>query len=571
MEPSGGRKTSRQAAAQERRDLMTKRRHEMGSKIRKQKKSEYLARKRNMPGSAVQQPSTVVDCGSVAQNLVTAPTMDNLMALELALRNSKLEGTSENPLAFLQQSNAMTATALIRNLRLFLVLKECQDVEVVVMNILVHLTAISYPASESYYGQAPVSWCSTLLADPELFASLISMVHYMEQTFVTLGNLAGDPSQEVRHALRQTVPLLVRGLQQTPPSPAAAWALTNAIRNDTTAYASTYFSDQCLSPALLERILLSGSPQVATQAAWMVASLTNREPDVVEVLVGSCPSFLPNVIRLLEHPPHGEDQLLPLIQALGNIASYEERVPALLSLQQLVPSVATILKQARGPLLQQTAWLAGCLLCDAGLPQHPSTTVAEPILVPVLVHLLSSSSSSSSQLLVLEEQREVVCALWNALALPPSEENANSGGGGILNQQRSITLPPNDVGPMIPVLVNLLLSATDADAVLAAVHLVNIFLRRDPYLRPAFEEAQIQDALEHVCDSAMEDAAEVAAALVDDFFEQNDNDDDDDNVEIDFGTIGFGQPPPGGAAPSPGGGMGRGRGRGAILPSWAMN
>jgi hypothetical protein len=545
MESSGGRMTARQAAAQERRDLMTKRRHEMSSKIRKQKKSEYLARKRNLPGSAAQ-PSTV-DCESIAQKLVTAPTVENLMTMEQALRNSKLEGTSENPLVFLQQSNAMTATALIRNLRLFLQ-SPSQDETVAAMNILVHLTAISYPASESYYGQAPVSWCSTLLADPELFALFNTIIPYMEQTSVILGNLAGDPSQEIRHALRQAVPALVRALQQNPPSPAAAWALTNSIRNDNTASASIYCSDQYLSPTLLESMLLCSSPQVATQAAWMVASLTNREPDVVEVLC-SCPSFLPNVIRLLEHPPYGEDQLLPLIQALGNIASYEERVPALLSLQ-LAPTVANILKQAHGPLLQQTAWLAGCLLCDAGLAEHLSTTAAEPILVPVLMHLLSSPQ------LVLDEQREVVCALWNALALPPSQENGNRSG-----IRENIPLP--DVCPTLPGLVNLL-SATDADAVLAAVHLVNIFLRRDPSLCHALQEAQVQNALEHVCDSTMHDAAEVAAELIDDFFDQNE-DDGDDEVEMDFGTIGFGQPV---GAPSP---QGMGRGRGAVLPSWAMN
>jgi hypothetical protein len=476
------------------------------------------------------------------------------MALEQALRNSKLKGTSENPLVFLQQSNAMTATALIRNLRLFLQSPSLEE-RVAAMNILVHLTAISYPASESYYGQAPVSWCSTLLADPELFALFNTTIPYMEQTSVILGNLAGDPSQEVRDALRQAVPALVQALQQSPPSPAAAWALTNAIRNDTTATASIYFSDKYLSPALLESMLLSGSPQVATQAGWMVASLTNREPDVVEVLC-SCPSFLPNVIRLLEHPPHGEDQLLPLIQALGNISSYEERVPALLSLQ-LAPILANILKQARGPLLQQTAWLAGCLLCDAGLPQHPSTTVGEPILVPVLMHLLSSSQ------LVLDEQREVACALWNALALPPSQENENSGGS--MNQ--NVPLPPY-ARPLIPVLVNLL-SATDVDAVLAAVHLVNILVRRDPSLCPALEEAQVQDALEHVCDSTMQEAAEVAAELIDDFFNQSDDDDYDAFVEAERrGFIGFEQsvgvplpPPP----------QGMGRGRGTVLPSWAMN
>jgi hypothetical protein len=112
-----------------------------------------------------------------------------------------------------------------------------------------------------------------------------------------------------------------------------------------------------------------------------------------------------------------------------------------------------------------------------------------------------------------------------------------------------------------------LLWTTDGDAVLAAVHVLNIILRRDPDLRSALEEEKVQEALEHVCDSTMHTAAEVAAELIDDFFDNNNNDDDDETM--DFGNFGFGQPV---GAPSPAPPpQGMGRGRGTTVPSWAIN
>ena len=71
---------------------------------------------------------------------------------------------------------------------------------------------------------------------------------------------------------------------------------------------------------------------------------------------------------------------------------------------------------------------------------------------------------------------------------------------------------------------------------LAAVHLVNAFPQRGPSLCPALEEAQVQDALERVCNLTMHGTAKVAAELINNSFDQNQND-NNDRWETDFGNI----------------------------------
>ena len=73
--------------------------------------------------------------------------------------------------------------------------------------------------------------------------------------------------------------------------------------------------------------------------------------------------------------------------------------------------------------------------------------------------------------------------------------------------------------------------AQDADAMLAAMHLIDVILRHVPSSRTTFVEVQGVEALETICDlpsnshdAACTEAADMAAELIDDFF-----DDDDDN------------------------------------------
>ena len=601
--------TPRQAAAKERRESMNRRRHEISQKIRKQKKSEYLARKRKLPisdgaaaGGSGATPLDIVDCVNRINALIESPTLDTLRALEESLASSasllSSMATSENPLVILQQDQVDQASSLMRQLKEILQSTfTSRDVIAATLQILVHLTAIAVPSSlqqaqeESYYGNLAVGWCTVLSRDFDLVKSLNHYIPHWETAALIIGNLAGEHSQEVRRVLHQAIPSLVQALDrpadnpQQQPSVGATWAVSNMIRNDTVSLASDYFNDQAISPSLLERLLLCPVSKVSTQAAFMVAALSGREPDTVDRLVKGSPSLLPNMLRLMgqETVSHNsdnaeeasilflEERRLALIQTFGNIASYEEYCPALLSSSlQLALLVTELLRtiQKGGPMLQQLTWLAGSLLCDAGVENHPSTTVAAPLLIPVLSDKLASSHTTTT--LSLDDCRELANALWNAFSPPPTS----------LNNQSFVPLEymEHSLQPMIQVLVDMCKTTVDMDAVVAALNVINLLLRRLPSLKVTLEEFDISLALEQICDTCPEHVGEIAANLLDDFFEgENDHNNEDDQA-MDFGNLGFQFPQPGsnavGVDPrgnvissrSPATGMGRGRG--AVLPSW---
>jgi hypothetical protein len=154
----------------------------------------------------------------------------------------------------------------------------------------------------------------------------------------------------------------------------------------------------------------------------------------------------------------------------------------------------------------------------------------------------------------LEEKRELACALRNALSLPPTAAADPK------VPVVPVPLPSVDIiGLSLSTLVDLI-SSVDSDAVLAALHAVDsllhavddLLLRR--VLLTLLEEANIEAALESVCDNtALEAAGEVAANLLDDYFFDDDNEEED----LPLPDVGFGGPRPG-----------MGRGRGATLPSW---
>lgn len=536
---------------------MTQHRRALSNKVRKQKKSEYLARKRNTG----QTNSTYSPSESLIRDLINAyiqnPTAGALNALDKSLPASTdvFNGSEEKPLLFLSAEEEPIAVKLLDTLLDHAIVDS--KLLTLCLNIFVKLTAISYsPSSDSsYYGRTPSSWCLLMVRNAQLISLIMESARKYDSCLVILGNLGGDPSSQVCPALRQQglVPTLLSCIQQ----PAAVWALTNVIRHDTSAWASVYCSQQLLSASMLESLLKS--PKVSTQAAWTTASLTGREEAVVQYLV-SHPTFCPTVVALLgQQVMNPNDQLEPLLQALGYIASYEENVPPLLNLPSLIPTLIQLLQSSTSKeAVMHVVWLIGCLLVDARIENHPSTRIAAPNLVPLLFQRLDLQNNPS-----LDERRDIAQALWNALALPPACD---------IDPNLSIVRAyvPNDeiLRLSLSSLVGLL-TCSDADAMIASVNVLNFLLRQDESssLRVNMEEANIQSALDFVCESSVDEAAEVAADLLDDFFCPDDNDDmfaPPSTTRSNTFSFGFPEQPTTAAARV--GGMGRGRG--AVVPSW---
>ncbi|KAG7358881.1 hypothetical protein IV203_015470 [Nitzschia inconspicua] len=644
----------RQREAEERRSRMTQRRDEMTLRIRKVKKSSYLAQKRGLPsapaatiGGTVEQNSSISNqFRTLLQKFLQNTTMDSLQQIQVFLASvtNAMQAASyreNNPLVILEQTDQSLAKQFLEWLSAQAMdaasgMKTTDSVEsLVIQNILavlVMLTSLQHQStsqqgsttSDSYYGSVPVTWAELVVDTGWLTVlSQISTIvphqvgnNLTEYICIILGNVFGEPRQYVPSSQKSSwISFLIQAVPTTPST--AAWALTNMIRNDGISLASTYCSDNLLSASLLLEWLQN--PTIATQTSWMIASLTAREPEVVLYLCRHL-SFPSALVQALANPL-AQDQIEPLLEALGNIGSNASMVPPLLTQinnPPLLPLIRRFLLQMPSSrqnkrLLTLTAWLAGCLLVDAGTENHPSTTLAAPLLIPALMEKLGSER------MVLEENRELTSALWNALSWPPvngdlasiccSVQPYDGGMSALDNSNGDATRkgPPPAIKMLLPLetlpratlqsLVKLV-GSNDGDAVLAAVQVLSLLLRWHddrPSLQHSFvilmQEEHVPDALEHVCDSSLEEAAEVAANLLDEFFDENAvNESPEDStmdnydwiqvsaptamagIPFDRGDNGLDMPPTDALRETENNPvantLGCGRGRGATLPAW---
>ena len=392
--------------------------------------------------------------------------------------------------------------------------------------------------------------------------------------------------------------------------------------------------------------------EISVQTAWILVHLSQREDEIVDFLLqpqeggrgdsSSSQGLLSIVLEQLYRICHGIHQQLshvvveqppaaasspnnylqhpllePCLEVLGHWATacHGRYVPALLT-TTISPTAAAIgtpqqqisLLELLEQLLQwgqeglfhkhgnkdvylQVLWLAGCLLCDAGLQNHPSTVMAAPTLIPLLTRGLQDEKT-------LDCKREGVLALWNAIHTPPAPPaNNNNNADDNYNSSQLQTSPEallsmlqlilassqatttssdnhsDDNGYRILMALKDLLASQDTDAMLASLHLIDAILRHIPSSRVTFQEVDGTDALEAICDLplmgnkndtstttavATEEAADMAADLIDDFFDTNRLDDDSHDQFADpvlapaqvGGTFAFGFPGGGGAGAS---------------------
>mmetsp|Transcript_46640 Transcript_46640/g.52975 ORF Transcript_46640/g.52975 Transcript_46640/m.52975 type:complete len:658 (+) Transcript_46640:65-2038(+) len=644
--------TARQRESAERRIRMTRRRQELTSRIRKEKKSLYLQSKRSfgtslsVKGISHTSSSLKSLLRSYCQSLTSTSPEQFLLTLESFIAASASASTTIDTTTTITTTNK---SVYVKNGNYVLLLEQddenlalkfldClrqQTIEAFAnhnicdvsynelsfqsaLKILVHFTfsddassMLSSSSSSGYYGRLPLTWPELLINLPSNSTTLPSWLEILVQTLssskevelicIVLGNLM--TSYVLRsvsvHLKESIVSSLVRSVSTA--TPTAAWTLTNMIRNDLSSYAGTYCSDTLLSTSQLSMWLLE--PSIATQTAWMIASLTAREEQAVQYLCQRRQrqefSFLSTLVMSLQNPLQ-QDQTVALIQALGNLACHASLITPLLT--QTIPPLIPLLQKllsttsSRDPLLVQGVWLAGCLLVDVGIENHPSTMVAAPALIPVLMERLGGEIT-----ITLEEEREFASALWNAFDAPPiinavdgQQQVQQSSQNAFLithpSQSSPVHLPFNlDVPRSTLQTLVRLVNSNDCDAVLASVHVADLLLRREGHYGTSFhphqnlqtimQDEELPDALERVCGSSMEEAADTAADLIDDYFtdEQNNNEGNDmwspqDQVETNSFPWNDGFPASSVMFPSEIGSPrlvnGVGRGRGATIPAW---
>lgn len=447
--------------------------------------------------------------------------------------------------------------------------------------------------------------------------------------------MAGD-SQKARLAthnmgcLKQLVFILHRSLEWKHACLAknAAWALANIIRGDATSPASTFCSPSLLTPDLLCHGLLAVEQhqqelsaehlitwwEVVEQVATMVMECSNREDETVAFLTSSSNNLVEALILRIDASTKilFESSLSSLtpdmlrrhnricqscLLAVGNIANGcgGVYVPRLLEAtdNSLVQSVAGLIELVSSSskdlqaIASAAAWVSGALLCDAGISDHPSTTIAAPVLLPMLCKKLPVADFML--------QVEIVSALSNALQDPPVLANEESVVKSALDKQSYVDMSlliARDSETVMQLIQ--LLKRTDYTAALSAVRVLSTLLRLAPNFQRHFAEIRGVQSLEECCEQWGGDTfysrgalsvADLAADLLDTFYSQESSFNDMDDIFMDQpavsaqGLYAFGgrQSSSTGDSLLPGdpshdsSGRGRGRGRGRPIPSWMQS
>ncbi|KAL9190691.1 hypothetical protein ACHAXT_000397 [Thalassiosira profunda] len=460
---------------------------------------------------------------------------------------------------------------------------------------------------------SPTSWCFVIASSNALPALVQQLgnprdLALCEKCAFAIGNLAGD-SERAREGLQQmeALPRLMQCLQLGMGQSAmdlvktTLWALTNLLRGggiqcqDVLAIGQPQMlQNGQQSPRLVASdvvALISSQDHCVIEACWFVSYLT-QDPAAVDFLCAEGNVLSSLVSKLLHYFNNATgDRLIPCLRALKNmaIASDGRYAHLILELAETNDSILAelITRCTRGAggvmstIATETAALIGALLYDAGMPLPHLATKACQTLLPALRSVLICP------LTTFEIRREIAWALRDALSVPPELcESQRVDTDSVMAVQKELLTEfvgtsPDDVARALTDM----LSTSNADAQEAALGLIDILLRQldgrfcGKSLPQFFEEAGAVDALWRVCDSARDEsaAAELAANIIDDFYENDDDEADDAALQpaVSGGQFQFGATasvPSGGfnfgAAPAPLPPTGRGRGRGQVLPAW---
>ena len=291
--------------------------------------------------------------------------------------------------------------------------------------------------------------------------------------------------------------------------------------------------------------------------------------------------------------------IIPCIRCIGNIATAcngifvatllsNDTMPLSEMLSQLInlplTGYGTSNNKEKSAIALESSWVAGALLVDAG-QIHESDQIFSAACLKICPSLCQILSSPSTK---IDLKREVTFALWNAISIPPGIKSDQYDEKFTKKVLYSIAIYDG----IIPSLCKDLLHVPDTDANLVALRLVSSMLRRlndnvsmTPNFKRRFSEEGIVDKLEAICDRAssifhssetakrsVEEAANIAADLIDDFFSEDVFSDEENNALASLDTFTFEVPPTQvknmTISELTEGARSFGRGRGKTIPSW---
>lgn len=471
------------------REEMIRRRHDTSLAIRKQRKEERLWRRRRpAPNSNVRATANVESLHGLLQKVLEAPhgggpivELQHSMAGNVDASNAFLRGLIDEHVA--------TSRALISCLTNHVRSDRSREAYRASLFVLLEISSMAGAAPadrHSYYGRAPPTWLDLILEETPLLPLLLRQLtdHPCDPDLTqTLSYLWGNLLQESdSQILPHILPAWASIVQRLP---STIYLCAAAVRHDHTHYGMTFL--QALTPdriAALFQYATVEQQSLWVDAAWVLEGVSRREQDCVDMLWNNA-TLLPNLVDCMEYSIttlKEQAWLVPAVQALTNLltACQSHHVCFLLSNPKFVSVVSTLLEQRHSlPVVT----VVSCLLVDAGIRDHPATTVAVPVFMPILLWILVRGP--------FPWRRDAAWAIYAAISGPTDgleTRNATEIHGELSNivQTQIAGIGMQHQGMRSPSREELwralveLLDSPDMDATMAALQLVNRLLRMVP-------------------------------------------------------------------------------------------